>query len=285
MNRPDQIYLHPFGPDQNTYIRFDVRDSHCIALKIGYGLADQVAGLSNGVRYTLQSSVDAGRSWTVEWDATVTDSAWQEQTLSLVPYLARDVTFQLVVDALGDDSYDWLQSTVRLFPAPQEWDLASNLAKVEVTASDTSLDWDGSRAWLDGSGRPLVTISKAAVQGNARHDQVQFHPFSSGEDTTIALAVKDNRYSLLQTAYALADEVIGRSNGVEYEVRISTDGGKTYARLLEREVSSNVWDSATLDLRPYWGRDLTIQLCAGSKGNDAYDWLQMTLVLVETEDR
>jgi tetratricopeptide (TPR) repeat protein len=285
--RRDQIHLHPFGTDQDTNLRFDVEDCHYDALQIGYGLADQVAGLSNGVRYTLQAAVDGGDPYTVLWDETVTDSVWLSQTVPLVDYWGQDVTFQLAVDALGDDAYDWLQTTVRLFPPLEVWDLATHLAAVQVATMDVPLSWippsegeGGWGAWVDGDGRPLVTLSQVPVQGAARDNQVQFHPFSSDQDTGITLVVVDNPYATLRTAYALADEAVGRSDGVDYAIAVSTDGGRTYASLLQVEVSQNIWDAATLDLSAYLSRDLTLRLVSSSRGSEDYDWLQVILDLI-----
>jgi tetratricopeptide (TPR) repeat protein/4-amino-4-deoxy-L-arabinose transferase-like glycosyltransferase len=329
--RPDQVHLHPFSTDQDTYLRFEVEDCPYDALQIGYGLADQVAGLSDGVRYTLQASADGGNSYTVLWDETVTDSVWLSQTLPLTAYWGEDVTFQLAVDALGDDGYDWLQTTVRLFPALGIWDLAANLDVVQVAATDTPLSWrlssispergeegsvarvdgDGrpavtvpqvattdvslpwrsasippaggkgsSGAWVDGDRRPLVTVSQAPVQGAAQDNQVQFHPFSNHQDTSITIAIADNPYSILRTAYALADEAVGRSDGVDYAIAVSADGGRTYVSLLQVEVSQNVWSTQALDLSAYLDQDLTVKLVSSSRGNENYDWLQVTLGLL-----
>lgn len=283
LSRPDQIHLHPFGADQDTYVDLDVQDCGYAALQIGYGLADQIAGLSNGVRYSLRARVE-GESPHTLWDATVTDNVWRSQTVSLVPYWGQDVTLQLAVDPLGDESYDWLQTTVRLFPAAQAWDLATNLASVQVAALDTPLAWDGARAWIDADGRPLVTLSQAPVQGSAQGNQVQFHPFGSHQDTTITFLMEDNPYSVLQTAYALADEAAGQSDGVGYAILLSTDEGRTYKNLFEREVLSNAWDSAMLDLSGYLDRDLTFKLVSASQDNDTYDWLQIKMSFIEMGD-
>jgi hypothetical protein len=287
LSRPDQIHVHPFSADQDTYLRFEVEDCQHDALRIDYGLADQVANLSNGVRYTLQASVDGANSYAVLWNGTVTENVWLSQTLPLIAYWGDDVTLQLAVDALGDDGYDWLQTTVRLFPARAVWDLAENLATVRVATADALLSWsfpsgekESSGAWVDGDGRPLVAVSQALVQGAARANQVQFHPFSSDQDTGTAIAIVDNPYSTLRTAYALADEAVGRSDGVDYAIAVSADGSRTYASVLEREVSQNAWDTATLDLSAYLNRNLAIKLVSSSLGNDNYDWLQVTLDLI-----
>ena len=294
--QPDQIHLHPFGAAQDTYLRFDVENCRYDTLEIAYGLADQVAGLSNGVRYTLQASLDGGNSYAVLWDQAVTDSVWQSQVLPLIAYWGEDVTFQLAVDALGDDRHDWLQTTVRLFPPLEVWDLATNLGGVQVAAADAPLSWrafsvpaeggtESPSGWLDADGRPLVTVSRAPVHGAARDNQVQFHPFSDHQDTSINFLVRDNPYPVLRTAYALADEVVELSDGVDYEIAVSTDDGRAYTSLLKREIVQNTWDTATLDLSAYLDRDLTIQLVSSSRGEQGYDWLQITLDLIATHER
>lgn len=282
LTRPDQVHVHPLGADQATHLCFDIKNCQYETLQIGYGLADQVAGLSNGVRYTVQSSVDGGDSYTVLWAETITDSVWLSQTLPLVAFWGEDVTFQLIVDALGDDGCDWLQTTVRLFPAQEVWNLAANLSTVRAATADAPLSWNGSSAWIDGDGRSLVTLSKAPVQGAARDNQVQFHPYGDRQDTTITLVSADNTYTTLKTQYALADETVGQSDGVDYAISVSTDGGGTYTRLLERNVFQNIWGAATLDLTAYLNQDLTIRLASSSRGNENYDWLQVTLDLIGT---
>ncbi len=114
--RPDQMLLHPFGAEQATHLRFQVAGGRYDTLQIGYGLADQVTGLSNGVHLTLRASVDGGESYALLWQKVVTGSEWLSQTLSLSEYRGEDLSLDLAADALGDDSYDWLQTTVRLFP-------------------------------------------------------------------------------------------------------------------------------------------------------------------------
>ncbi|MBN1657360.1 MAG: tetratricopeptide repeat protein, partial [Anaerolineae bacterium] len=278
--RPDQIFFHPAGASQATRLSFDVRMNQYDALQVGYSLADQVAGLSNGVRLTLQASVDGGGSYTTLWQEHVTGSAWQVHTLPLVEYWGQDLSFRLDVDALGDDSYDWLQTTVRLFPAVRVWDLAANLASVQVAGPDAALVWDGTAAWQDGNGRSLVTLSHSPVQGAARHNQVQFHPFGQGQDTVLTWTVEDNPYTGLRTTYAMADEAAGQSDGVDLGISVSIDGGRTFTPLLESQVVENTWQAAMLDLAGTLGQDLVVQLRSSSRGSDNYDWLQVTVALM-----
>jgi tetratricopeptide (TPR) repeat protein len=277
--RPDQIHMAPSSADQPTVLRFNVKDCQFYMLQIGAGLADQVAGLSNGVRYTVQVSADGGRSYHVLLDESITEAVWRSQAVSLTAYWGKDLTFELVVESLGDDSYDWLQTTVRLFPAHMVWNLASSLSAVQASTDQAPLSWSSPDAWVDGKGRQLVTISHAPVQGRVQENQVLFHPQSYDQDTTITLFISDNPYTNLNTAFALADEAVGRSNGVRYTVALSTDG-KTYTNLLEKDVSRNTWDTATIDLHAYLHQALKVRLVSSSKSNDSYDWLQITLELL-----
>ncbi len=278
--RPDQIFLHPFAADQGTYLRFNVNDCHYDSLQFGYGLADQVAGLSDGLDYTLQASTDGGVSYTELWHATVTDNKWLSYTFPLMAYWGQDMTLQVVADARGDDSYDWLQTTIRFFAVPDVWKLGANLASVKATSTLVPLSWNGSSAWVDEAGRSLAAISQAPVQGTTRENQFQLHPAGSDQDSVLTFVVQNNRYNSLITNYALADEAIGRSNGVNYAISISTDGGMTYKTLLEKAVSENVWNATMIDLGAYLNRNLVIKLVSSSRGSDDYDWLQITLDLI-----
>ncbi len=143
---------------------------------------------------------------------------------------------------------------------------------------------EGPVVWVDGDGRPLVTISQAMVQGGISGNQVLFHPYGDHEDTHIVFVIEDNPYFTLRTAYALADEAVGQSNGVDYVLAVSTDGGRTFSTLLRNEVLRNGWDTASVDLSPYLNRDVTIKLVASSRGNAAFDWLQVILSLAPQDD-
>jgi hypothetical protein len=277
--RPDQIHMAPSSAGKPTDLRFTVKDCQFYMLQISAGLADQVAGLSNGVKYTVQVSTDGGGSYHVLFEKSITEAVWQTQAVSLTAYWKKDLTFELVVDAQGDDSYDWLQTTVRFFPARMAWNLASSLSAVHVSTDQAPLSWSSPDAWVDGQGRRLVTISHAPVQGKTQENQIQFHPQSDNQDTTITISIADNSYTSLTTAFALADEAVGKSNGVRYTIALSTDG-KTYTNLLEKDVSSNSWDTATIDLHAYLYQALQVRLISSSKGNDSYDWLQITLDLL-----
>jgi hypothetical protein len=179
----------------------------------------------------------------------------------------------------GDERFDWLQTTVRLFPARMAWNLASNLSGVQVSIDQAPFFWSGPDAWVDGQGRRLVAISHAPVQVRVQENQVLFHPLRDDQDTTITLFIADNPYTNLTAAFAMADEAVGRSNGVRYTVALSTDD-KTYTNLLEKDVSRAIWETVKIDLCAYLHQALTLKLISSSKGNDSYDWLQITLELL-----
>jgi hypothetical protein len=76
----------------------------------------------------------------------------------------------------------------------------------------------------------------------------------------------------------LADESVGRSDGVRYRVLLAIDG-INYNNLLDKQVSGNLWETATFDIHTYIHQDLKIKLVSSSNGNNNYDWLQITLDL------
>ena len=276
--RPDQILIAPSSADQPTILKFTVKECQFNLLQVGSGLADQVAGLSNGVKYSVLVSTDGGKSYINLLNDIIKDAVWRSQIVPLTAYKGKDLTFELSVDSIGDDRYDWLQTVVRLFPVGKAWDLASNLANLQVFVDHTPLTWTNSEAWEDNQGHRLVTISQTPVQGSAIANQVLFHPQGNTQDTTITLSITDNPYAMLATIFALADEVVGRSDGVRYTILLSMDG-KNFINLLEKEINGNLWETATIDLRPYLHHDLQIELVSSSKGNDSFDWLQLTLDL------
>jgi len=123
-------------------------------------------------------------------------------------------------------------------------------------------------------------ISQLPVQGKNRGNQVQLHPFSNQEHTNITFDIANNPYSSLTTAYALADDAIEKSNGVEYFIYISTDGGESYNNLLQVDVTQNIWERSTIDLSTYVNQDLTFKIISSSRRNADYDWLQVTIDLI-----
>jgi hypothetical protein len=276
--RPNQIHVAPSSADQPTILQFTVKECQFDMLQAGYGLADQVVGLTNGVKYSIQLSMDNGKTYIKLMNDIITDAGWQSQIVPLTAYTGKDLIFELVVDSLGDDSYDWLQTVVRLFPAREVWDLAANLSSVQVSVDQAPLNWTGSNGWEDHEGHQLVTSSQTPVQGSTIANQVLFHPQSSTQDTTITLSITNNPYTILMTNFALADAAIGRSDGVRYIISLSTDG-KNYTNLLDQEISSNLWETKSIDLRAYFHQNLKLKLVSSSEGNNSFDWLQLTLDL------
>ncbi|GAG78284.1 unnamed protein product, partial [marine sediment metagenome] len=138
----------------------------------------------------------------------------------------------------------------------------------------------GTSGWVDEDDRPLVVISQLPVQGKNRGNQVQLHPFGNQEHTNVTFDIANNPYTSLTTAYALADDAIGKSNGVEYYIYVSTDGGKKYNNLMQVDVTQNIWERSTIDLSTYVNQDLKFKIISSSRGNTEYDWLQVTIDLI-----
>jgi len=247
-------------------------------LQVGSGLADQVNGLSNGVQYSIRLSLDGGKSYITLINQIIDNNVWHSQFVPLSGYKGKDLVFELVVDSLNDVNFDWLQTVLQLIPDRKIWDLGSNLADVQVTTDSTSLSWNDLSGWKDYYGSAFVALSESPVQGKPLANKVLFHPYNSNQDTTISFSIPDNPYATLATSYALADEVVGRSDGVRYTILISTDG-KNFTKMLENDVANNQWNTTMIDLKAFLHKDLLIKLLSSSKGNDNFDWLQLTLDL------
>ncbi len=279
--RPNQLFIHPFGDQARTYLQFEMLDNVFTGLHVGYGLADSVAGLSNGVDY----SVEVRRQGTEEYLALmveiVTENLWRERTISLAPYWGEDLDLRLAVDARGDYAYDWLQTTIELLPPPLAvWNLSAHLAEAEFLPDSLLLEWrdDG---FYSADGNRLVGTSQLPVGGQSLPSQVHLHPYSSEIDTTLVLTVPNNVYGTLKTSWALADEAVRHSNGVDYAVSVSTDGGQTFMELLRSRVTSNVWSSQLVTLPP--SESLVLRLSSSALQDATYDWLQVSLVLLPSD--
>ena len=276
--RPAQVFFHPFSADEATHITFTIPSNPYLTLSTAYALADSATGLSNGVSYRVEASTDGGDSYTLLAQATVTRNNWLSQTVSLVPYWHRDVTFRLTSDARGDYTYDWLLITFELHPPADIWDFVTNAwqGSGECGAEPLQFKTRGFRY----QNRWLVTRSTLPVQGITHTNQVHFHPCSATEDTVLRFPLPGNTFTTLVTSYGLADDAITRSDGVEYTIAISSTLNPTPTMLLEARVTENEWHTAYVDLKPYQGQDVTLLLRASAIGDEQYDWLQVKLNLL-----
>lgn len=279
--RPNQLLIHPFGDQARTYLQFEMLDNVFTVLRVGYGLADDVAGLTNGVDYSVEVRGQGADEYEPLFAQTVTENVWRERTISLAPYWSEDLDFRLVVDARGDDTYDWLQTTIELLPPPLAvWNLSAHLAEAELLPDSLLLEWrdDG---FFSADGSRLVGTSQLPVGGQSLPSQAHLHPYSSEIDTTLVLTVPNNVYSTLKTSWALADEAVSHSNGVDYAVSVSTDGGQTFMELLRSRVTSNAWSSQLVTLPP--SESLVLRLSSSALQDATYDWLQVSLVLLPSD--
>jgi hypothetical protein len=275
---PGQVLLHPFSSDKSTQVTFGVGDNPYTTLTTYWGLPDQVADRSNGVGYVVEISQDSGQTFTPLVSAVVTRSTWVSKSTSLIEYQDQNVLFRLTADPMGGYDYDWLQIAFSLQRDPNEWNLAAQWPEAEVTC-----DQEPAKLSLDGfqkGNRSLLIPSTASADGINYPDQIQLHPCSWYQDTKLQFAIKENPYRTLHTDYALADDAVNQSNGVEYAIIISgSQRHKGPYTLFDDVVSNNHWQSRNFDLSPYLGQDIFIALNVSAQDDDQYDWLQTRLVM------
>jgi hypothetical protein len=276
--QPNQLFLHPFGDEDNTYIEFAIPDNPFAYLHVGYGLADDVAGQSNGVDYRIEVKRQGADEYEPLLDQGVTQTVWRERTVSLASYWGDDLEFRLAVSARGNYAYDWLQTTVELAPPAQPvWDLSANLVGAEFLTGALPLEWRGDGFYTAGGGR-LVGPSDLPVGGQSLPGQVILHPYSSETDSTLVFALPHQPYRAMKTSFGLADEAAPFSNGVDYAMSVSVDGGLSFIELVHTTVTTNTWRSELVDLPS--SQDLVLKLSASARQDATFDWLQVNLVLL-----
>jgi hypothetical protein len=276
--RSHQLFVHPFGDQERTYVQFQMPDSPFAYLHVGYGLADKVAGLSSGVEYIIEVRRQGTGEYEPLFAQTVTQNVWREQMISLAPYWGEDLDFRLVVDARGDYAYDWLQTVIELVAPPNVvWDLSAHLAEARLLPDTLPLQWQGDGFYTSDGGR-LLGRSELPVGGQSLPAQVHLHPYSSEIDSTMVFTLTQHPYRVLRTSYGLADQALPYSNGVEYTVSVSLDGGGSFIDLLQTTVVTNTWRSALVDLPS--SRGLVLRLDSSAQQDATFDWLQVNLVLL-----
>jgi len=176
------------------------------------------------------------------------------------------------------------EATTRLY-GHQGWNLFYAFQDVRLTAEGPGvqpfeLQLDRRQEWVYDD-RLFLGPSDIKANGIAFNDQLLFHPFSDELSTNIRVPIKDNRYTSVETLYALADGAVAAgSNGVEYSILISVDGGASWCVLLQKQVQRAEWQVARIDLQPYQNQDLLLWLIADPMGRYDYDWLLVTFRLV-----
>jgi tetratricopeptide (TPR) repeat protein len=274
----NQLLISPFGNEEDTYIEFRIPNNDFTQLKVGYGLADKIADLSNGVRYVIEVRRKGEESYQPLLDLSVEKNIWQEQTVSLLPYWGEDLEFRLVVNARGDYSYDWLQTTFELVPPSQPvWDLSDNLGATQFTPNGLSVVKVES-AFFAPDGSRLIGHSEQPVGGRSLPGQVILHPYSSDTSSTLTFSLHNYYYKFLKTWFGLADGALPRSKGVEYTVSVSVDGGITFVDLVHSTVTTSTWASVLVELPD--AQNLVLKLSSSAIGNYGYDWLQVRFDLL-----
>jgi tetratricopeptide (TPR) repeat protein len=275
--QPDQLSLRPFSDQQQTFVEFEIPDNPFVYLQTSFALADEVAEQSNGVGYTIEVKTKDDADWQALLHQEIAQNVWQEHTISLLPFWNEDLSFRLAIDARGDDAHDLVQSTIELIPALEVWDLSAHLEEAQFVADSMSLEWreDG---FYRSDGQRLVGPSELPVNGENLPRQVMFYPFDSGTASTLLFSLEDSPHRVLKTSFGLADQALSQSNGVEYAVSISVDGGQSFTDLIHTTVTTNSWRSELVELPP--SRDLVLKLRASARQDATFDWLQVNLVLL-----
>jgi hypothetical protein len=280
--QPNQLLIHPFGNKEDTYIKFEIPNNYFTQLKVGYGLADKIADLSNGVHYMIEVRRQGEEAYQPLLAMSVVENIWQEQTVSLLPYWGEDLDFRLVVNARGDYSYDWLQTTVDLVPPSQPvWDLSDNLGEAQFTPDGQSVI-KGQSAFSAPDGTRLIGQSEQPVEGRSLPGQVILHPYSAETSSTLTFSLHNYQYKYLKTWFGLADGALPYSNGVEYTISVSVDGGLSFVDLVQSIVTTNTWRSMLVELPQ--AQDLMLKLSASARGDFTDDWLQVRMDLLPFEN-
>jgi tetratricopeptide (TPR) repeat protein len=280
--QPNQLLFHPYSNKENTYIEFKIPQIYFTQLKVGYGMADKTSGLSNGVEYRIDVRRQGKEEYEPLLKLLVDKNIWEERTVSLLPYWGEDLEFRLSVNARGDAAYDWLQTTVELLPPPQPaWDLSSNLRTAQFTPVGQPMTWRED-AFFTPDGSLLVGYSKQPVEGRSMPGQVILKPFSSNAASTLTFSLSNYYYRILKTWFGLADEALPLSNGVDYTVSVSVDGGQSFVDLVQSTVTTSTWRSVLVELPQ--SRNLLLKLSTSARGDFGNDWLQVRLDLLPYED-
>lgn len=280
--RPGQLFIHPFGDRDNTYIEFEIDDNVFAYLDVGYGMADKASGLTNGVEYRIELRSQNTQEYEQLLAQDVTQSAWRRQRVSLLSYWGEDLDFRITVGANGDYAYDWLQTTFELVPPTYVvWNLSANLAQARFQPDPLLVKWRGD-GFYTGGGACLISGSDLPAGGQARPGQVHFHPYSSEISSTLVFTLTNHPYHFLQTSYALADAAWPHSNGAAYTVSLSADGGLTFTDVVQARVVTTTWCSEIVNLPS--SRDVVLKLSSSAMQDVTFDWLQVSLVLLPSGD-
>ncbi len=161
--------------------------------------------------------------------------------------------------------------------------LCDHLGDVTAYSDSRELSFSNGQ-WKSKEGQLFIQRSthvSTAVGGEVKSDQVFFHSdvYQLRGSSYIKFTVPGNPYAKLDTSYGLADGAMGKSDGVIYRVKISTDGGITWSELLVAKVHENVWTTQTVSLSKYKGFNVMFLLESNNIETPSADWFQVTFTL------
>jgi len=170
----------------------------------------------------------------------------------------------------------WIDG-VALYHFSPSWELSQHLDGIEAFSNSTLYGYTN-QSFFDGFGHTLISSRYASlhtVAGTILANQVLFHPPYVSGNSYMQISIPRNKYTTLNTTFALADGAVGKSNGVTYSVLVTQGARQLF--LFNQLVTTNSWQKSSTIL-PI-GPDLTISLTSNSGVSSSYDWLQITLTL------
>ena len=129
----------------------------------------------------------------------------------------------------------------------------------------------------DPATRPGHTVGGTHAPG-----QVLIHPVSSDSATVVTRVFSSLPYGSASIAFAIADDAVHGSNGVELSLELLDESGRSIWLVPPTKVSRNEWEHRTVDLRTYVGRQITLRLKVDALGKTYYDWLEVQLTMRDT---
>jgi hypothetical protein len=271
------LIIHPAADDIPTKVRIRLPNYEISHIQLALRLAPEAADHSNGVRLSVDSLSADSESRQI-LDTVIQGPKWTCIDLDASEPIGHEL--QVVSDALGDASWDWLTARMLAFPVRSSWTLGEHDCSITAYTGQESLDWTPS-GYHDASGRVLIGRSSLPVQGVTFPDQFHFHPDIESGVTYAEFEILSNPYSRLTTTYGLADGLADQSNGVHYKIEISSTEPDGFETLLSTDVHANVLEHKSIDLSPYLSRNLRVRLSSDALGDVAYDWLQVAVSLTE----
>lgn len=275
------LTVHPAGDNIPTVVEVAIPESDFSHLQFNTRLAPKAAGRSNGVRFSIDV-LTTGAAPQRLYESVIQSEAWQCVALEASELAGKRL--RLTSDAMEDATFDWLTLGLQLYPETSFWSLDDHLCSARVFTDQGPLAWtpDG---FQDASGSPLVRQSSLPVEGQAYLGQIHFHPDIKTGTTRLEFDIEDSPYTTLITSFGLADEAGDRSDGVQYRIEISEQGSGAFEVLLLADSMSSTWQHETLDTSAYLGQDILVRLSAVARDETAFDWLQISVRLEETENR